>query len=96
MAERRSTRIRDVWRVPLLTWMALCGLLLATLILAYVNLQGFNLPVSLCIAGVKAALVGIVFMRLSQGNALHWLGASAGPIWVFIMFILIGADYFTR
>ena len=37
-----------------------------------------------------------VFMRLREDNALNRLAASAGPIWIFIMFLLIGADYFTR
>jgi caa(3)-type oxidase subunit IV len=55
-----------------------------------------NLPVSLCIAGMKAALVGAIFMRLREPNALIRLVACVGPIWIFIMFLLMGTDYFTR
>jgi cytochrome c oxidase subunit 4 len=52
--------------------------------------------VSLWIAAVKAVLIAAVFMQLREGNALNRLAASAGPIWLFIMFLLIGADYVTR
>jgi caa(3)-type oxidase subunit IV len=52
--------------------------------------------VSLCIAAVKARLIGVVLMRLHEPNSLNRLAAAAGPIWLFIMFVLIGADYFTR
>jgi cytochrome c oxidase subunit IV len=86
----------DICRAPLLTWAALCALLATTCTLAYVPLGQANLLVSLCIAALKAALVAAVFMRLSEGNALNRLAAAAGPIWIFVMFLLIGADYFTR
>jgi caa(3)-type oxidase subunit IV len=89
----------QIWRIcrfPLLTWVGLCVLLATTCFLAYVPLGRGNLPVSLCIAALKAALVGAVFMKLREPNALNRLAASAGPIWLFIMFLLIGTDYFTR
>lgn len=85
-----------ICRLPVLIWIGLCALLAATCSLAYVPLGQANLPVSLCIAAVKAALIGAVFMHLRDNNALNRLAASAGPIWLFIMFLLIGADYFTR
>jgi caa(3)-type oxidase subunit IV len=50
----------------------------------------------LAIAALKASLVGAVFMRLSEHNALNRLAAFVGPIWIFIMFLLMGSDYFTR
>jgi cytochrome c oxidase subunit 4 len=88
-----------VWRIcrlPVLIWAALCALLAATCTLAYVPLGAGNLPLSLCIAAVKAGLIGMVFMRLREDTMLNRLAASAGPVWVFIMLLLIGADYFTR
>jgi cytochrome c oxidase subunit 4 len=91
----RSTLWR-ICRLPLLVWIGLCVLLAATCSLAYVPLGAANLPISLCIAASKAALIGAVFMRLRENNALNRLAASAGPIWLFIMFLLIGVDYFTR
>ena len=83
-------------RLPLLVWAGLCVLLGTTCLLAYVPLGQGNLPISLCIAAAKAMLIGAIFMRLREGNALNRLAASAGPIWLFIMFLLIGSDYFTR
>jgi cytochrome c oxidase subunit 4 len=89
-------RYRDIWMRPLLTWLALCALLAITCALAYVPLGRGNLPLSLCIAAIKAAFVGAVFMRLSKPDPINRLAAAAGPLWLFIMFLLIGADYFTR
>jgi cytochrome c oxidase subunit IV len=89
----------EVWRacrLPLLIWAGLCVLLGVTCAVAYLPLGAANLPISLCIAATKAALIGVVFMRLREMSALHRLAASAGPIWVLILFLLIGTDYFTR
>jgi caa(3)-type oxidase subunit IV len=97
MAERHASR--DLWRTSrklVLTWLALCLLLAATCALSYVPMGKGNLPVSLVIAAIKASLVGAVFMRLTEHNALNRLAAFVGPIWVFIMFLLMGSDYFTR
>ena len=95
MAEQR----RELWRASrklVLTWLALCLLLATTCALSYVPMGKANLPVSLVIAAIKASLVGAVFMRLTEHNALNRLAAFVGPVWVFIMFLLMGSDYFTR
>jgi caa(3)-type oxidase subunit IV len=55
-----------------------------------------NLPVSLMIAALKAGLVGAVFMRLAEPNSLNRLAAFVGPVWIFVMAVLMGPDYFTR
>ncbi|HWE07638.1 MAG TPA: cytochrome C oxidase subunit IV family protein [Rhizomicrobium sp.] len=89
-------RRSELWLRPALTWIALCVLLAATCTLAYVPMGSGNLPVSLGIAAIKAALVGVVFMRLFEPNPINRLAAAVGPIWVFVMFLLLGADYFTR
>ncbi|MBV9992156.1 MAG: cytochrome C oxidase subunit IV family protein [Alphaproteobacteria bacterium] len=92
MDERR----REIWIRPLLTWAALCVLLAATCALAYVPMGRANLAVSLAIAAAKAGLVGVVFMRLFENNPLNRLAAAAGPIWIFVMFLLLFSDYATR
>ena len=91
-----AEKLWPIARVPLLTWLALCALLALTCTLAFAPLGRGNLPVSLCIAALKAGLVGAVFMRLGEPNALNRLAAGAGLVWVFIMFLLLGTDYFTR
>jgi caa(3)-type oxidase subunit IV len=88
--------LRALWLRPLVTWGALCLLLAATCGLAYVPLGWGNLPLALAIAAAKAALVGTIFMRLMQETPLNRMAAFVGPIWIFIMFVLMGADYLTR
>lgn len=87
---------REIWIRPLLAWAGLCALLAATCTLAYVPMGDANLPVSLVIAALKATLVAVIFMRLFEDNLINRLAAAAGPIWIFVMFLLIFADYFTR
>ncbi|MGN6516791.1 MAG: cytochrome C oxidase subunit IV family protein [Rhizomicrobium sp.] len=91
-----GARKREIWVRPLLVWVALCVLLATTCTLSFVPLGRGALPVALTIAALKASLVGMVFMRLFENNALNRLAAAAGPIWVFVMFLLMGSDYFTR
>ncbi len=94
--DRSRSDLQKIWLKPLLTWTCLCLLLTATCALAYVPMGPGNLPVSLLIAAIKAGLVGAVFMRLAEDAPLNRLAASAGPIWIFILFVLMGTDYFTR
>jgi caa(3)-type oxidase subunit IV len=86
----------ELWQTPVLTWLALMALLAATCALAYLPLGTFNLPVSLAIAALKCVLVAAIFMRLKEHRVLNRLAAFVGPVWIFIMFLLVGADYFTR
>lgn len=87
------------WQVlkgPLAVWLGLCLLLAATCSVAYVPLGAANLPISLAIAAIKAALVGGIFMRLRTSTPLERLAAFIGPAWIVIMFLLLFADYATR
>jgi cytochrome c oxidase subunit 4 len=89
----------QLWRIsrgPVLVWVALVALLTATYAFAHLSLGRANLPLSLFIAAAKAALVAASFMRLATGNSLNLIAACVGPVWLFILFLLIGADYFTR
>jgi cytochrome c oxidase subunit 4 len=86
----------NLCREPLLAWLALVALLGITCALAFVPMGRLNLPLSLGIAFLKAALVGVIFMRLREDRPLHRLAASIGPIWIVIMLLLTGTDYFTR
>jgi cytochrome c oxidase subunit 4 len=86
----------DAVRSPLAVWLALCLLLATTCAIAYVPLGAANLPISLLIAALKAALVGGIFMRLRKDTPLNRLAACIGPAWIAIMFLLMFADYATR
>lgn len=92
----RSPTLWHLVRMPLLVLAALIALLATTVALAYVPLGSANLAVSLGIAALKAALVGLIFMRLNEASALNRLAALTGPIWVFVMFLLLYGDYLTR
>ncbi len=89
-------KLMGVLMRPLATWVALCVALGATCAISYLPLGLFNLPIALAIAAFKALLVMAVFMRLVEDQPLNRMAAAAGPLWIFIMFILMGAEYFTR
>ena len=86
----------SVWRVPIMVWVALLALLTLTVIAAYLPLGPVKLAVSLAIAGAKALLIAIFFMRLNKSSSLVRLTACAGFLWLIFMFMLAGTDYFTR
>jgi caa(3)-type oxidase subunit IV len=94
MAEAKA--LWRVARLPMLIWLALLVLLGASYGSAYIPLGKINLVISLAIAAIKALLVGAIFMRLREHNALNRLAACTGPIWIFIMFLLMGSDFFGR
>lgn len=86
----------EVWRAPLLVWAALVALLGLSVGAAYAPLGPFKTSTSLAIAGVKAVLIGLVFMRLNRSSNLVRLAALAGLIWASFLFLLAGADYLAR
>ena len=89
---RDGTSLRPL----LLSWVALMALVGTTLGLSFVPMGSFNLVVALGIAALKALIVFAVFMELWSGPSLRWVFAGAGFFWLMIMFVLTGADYFTR
>jgi len=78
------------------TCAALMALLALTWSIGYVNLGPFNLVVALTISISKALLVALVFMHIKGSSRLLHLAATAGVIWLLIMFSLTLGDYFTR
>ena len=69
------------------------ALLVATLVLAYVPLGGWNGAISIVIAALKAFLVALVYMRLFKGLAISRLAALAGLLWLSTLFALTFTDY---
>jgi cytochrome c oxidase subunit 4 len=78
------------------TWAALMALLCLTAASAFVPLGWGNLAVNLIIAVAKAALIGLVFMRLVRGGALPRLAVAVAALWIGIFFTLVLADYLSR
>ncbi len=78
------------------TCAALMALLVLTWSIGYINLGSFNLVVALAISISKALLVALFFMHIKGSSRLLHLAATAGVIWLLIMFSLTLGDYFTR
>jgi cytochrome c oxidase subunit 4 len=75
---------------------ALLVLTFTTYGIAFVKLGEWHVPAALGIAVVKAVLVALIFMHLSESPRLTWLVVAAG---LFTLVLLIGftaADYWTR
>jgi cytochrome c oxidase subunit 4 len=59
---------------------------------AHLPLGGFNVVVGLAIAGIKVALVVVIFMGLGRSASLIRLAAAAGVFWLAILFVLTLTD----
>lgn len=75
---------------------ALMVLLGLTVGVAYVDLGPFNLPISMLIAAVKAALIVLVFMHVRYSHRLTWVFAGASLLWLAALLILTLVDFMTR
>jgi cytochrome c oxidase subunit 4 len=78
------------------TCAALMALLALTWGIGYVNMGPFNLVVALVISISKALLVALFFMHIKGSSRLLHLAATAGVIWLLILFTFTLGDYFTR
>lgn len=87
-----STETYAIWLKNGLVWLALLVLLGLTFGAAHLPLGGFNVVVGLAIAGIKVALVIIIFMGLGSSAALIRLAAGAGVFWLVILFTLTLTD----
>jgi cytochrome c oxidase subunit 4 len=75
---------------------ALLVLTFTTYGVAYVPLGSWHVPVAIGIAVVKACMVVLIFMHLSESTKLTWLVVASG---LFTLALLIGltlSDYWTR
>lgn len=75
---------------------ALFALMFLTVAMAYVDLGRYNIMIALTIAIVKAVLVIMYFMHVKYNTKLVWIFASAGFVWLLIMFVITMSDYLTR
>jgi cytochrome c oxidase subunit IV len=78
-------------------WLALLGLLLATVIIAkFVNFGWGNTFVAVTISAMKAFLVALFFMNLRHSSRYNLLFFGAGLFWLGILFVLSMSDFLTR
>ncbi len=69
-----------------ITYTALLALLAITVGSSFIDLHGANTAANLAIAAMKAALVGVVFMKLNGKDFLPLLVAVAIALWLAILF----------
>jgi len=98
MADDRAASPRFVRerRTIAFTWITLLLLMLTSLGSAYLRLGPWNMVTGLVVAGIKAALVAWLFMRLRESGPLIRLAAVAGLGAWCILLVLSGVDYATR
>ena len=75
---------------------ALLVLTFTTYGIAYAPLGEWHVPAALGIAVVKATLVALIFMHLSESPKLTWLVVAAGMFTLVLLIGFILADYWTR
>jgi cytochrome c oxidase subunit 4 len=83
-------------KTPLVVWLGLLALLLATWGFSRLNLQGFNAAIALGISLAKMLLIFGFFMELRSSKRALWIVAAAGFVWILILFDLTLTDYLTR
>jgi len=83
-------------RIYVLVWVLLLLLLGITVSAAYIPLGKLNPVLAVGIAATKAALIAAYFMHLRSTARLIWIVATAGVVWLAIMFTLTAGDYFMR
>jgi cytochrome c oxidase subunit 4 len=101
MSETRHTEPQPgasaLWRRNGVVWLALLGLLLLSLWIAYLPLgSGVKALAGPLIALIKAALVGFAFMELARSRPLIRLTAMAGLVFVTVLFGLTATDVLAR
>jgi len=90
-----SAQTYAIWRKNGLIWLALLVLLGLTFGAAHIPLGGFNVVIGIAIAGIKVALVVVIFMGLGHSPSLIRLAAAAGVFWLTILFVLTLTDVVT-
>ena len=90
------SRAGKLWRRNGLIWAALMLLLLLTLALAYVPMGTLSPATGVGIAGIKAALVVLLFMELTDAKPLIRLAALSGVVFLAALFLLTLADVLSR
>ncbi len=96
-AESKSTETPGaLWRRNLWVWAALMFLLALSTWAAYWPYGRIDTAVGFGIAGVKTALVALLFMRLKHASGLVRVVAACGLFWAAILFTLTLADVLSR
>jgi cytochrome c oxidase subunit IV len=83
-------------RTNIIVFVALLGLLVATVGAAMMPLGALHVPVAMTIATVKAVLIVLFFMHVLHSHKLVAVVSVASFLWLGIMVALTLNDYLTR
>ena len=78
------------------SFVALMALLALTVGANFLNLGPFNVVVAMLIAAAKAGLIILFFMEVRYSHPIVWVFATAGFLWLLLMFVMMMSDYSTR
>jgi cytochrome c oxidase subunit 4 len=92
MQEKISFSFQNI----LFVYLGLLILLALTIAASFYHLGSWSWVVGLGIAGAKATLVGLYFMKLRIESPRIRLLAIAGLLWVGLLLAFIFSDYLTR
>lgn len=84
------------FRIVAMVWLGLLALLALTVAATFAPLGAARLPLSLLIAGGKAALVVWVYMHLREERGIVRVIALAALLWLALLLLLSAADFLTR
>lgn len=79
-----------------LTFSVLIGLLIATVLLSFLDLGRASVWVALIIAVTKTLLIAIIFMDLRESYTLIRIAACTGFVWLVFLLLITLSDYRTR
>jgi cytochrome c oxidase subunit 4 len=77
-------------------FVALLGLTLLTVGMAFLDLGRLNTVIALTVAVSKALLVFLFFMHVRYSHRLTWVCVVAGFFWLALLLTLTMSDYLTR
>jgi cytochrome c oxidase subunit IV len=83
-------------RTNLIVFGVLMGLLLVTVVAAYIMPESIGIAVAMLIATVKAVVVLLYFMHVRFSSRLTQVFAGAAFLWLGIMLVLGVTDYLSR
>lgn len=92
----RWRKLKQLYRGPLIVWLVLIALIGLTTWLGYMPLDHENVAANYPIAALMVGLVAFYLMRLKEAAGTVWIAGLCGVYFLFMLFLLVFADYFNR
>jgi cytochrome c oxidase subunit 4 len=80
----------------ILTWLALLGLTMLTILIGFANLGQLSILIAVALAAVQASLIAAVYMHALFGPTLVRVIVAGGIIWFLFLLSQTLGDYMTR